>query len=67
MANPKKAVLDWFSNTESKEEVLAALEEEKSKSMNLLLNTGSMPKGDIHPADVKTLREVGEIKRDSGH
>ena len=26
---------------------------------NLLLNTGPLPDGSIHPEDVKTLKEVG--------
>ena len=32
---------------------------------NLLLNTGPLPDGSIHPEDVRTLREVGRrIRRD---
>ena len=32
---------------------------------NLLLNTGPLPNGKIHPEDVKALREVGKkIKRE---
>jgi len=30
---------------------------------NLLLNTGPLPDGSIHPDDVKTLREVGRRLR----
>jgi alpha-L-fucosidase len=40
------------------EQVLALLRDAKSKDMNLLLNTGPLPDGNIYPGDVKTLREV---------
>lgn len=32
----------------------------REKKANLLLNAGPLPDGSIHPADVKTLREVGK-------
>jgi alpha-L-fucosidase len=33
---------------------------------NLLLNTGPMPDGSIHPEDVTTLREVGRTITKNG-
>jgi alpha-L-fucosidase len=33
---------------------------------NLLLNTGPLPDGSIHPEDVRTLREVGRRIRAHG-
>ena len=35
------------------------LEKAREMGANLLLNTGPLPDGSIHPEDVKTLREVG--------
>ena len=40
-------------------EVLAMLDAAASQNCNLLLNTGPLPDGSIHPEDVATLREVG--------
>lgn len=41
------------------DQVMEMLERAKAMSANLLLNTGPLPDGSIHPDDVKTLREVG--------
>ena len=30
------------------------------QNCNLLLNTGPLPDGSIHPMDIKTLKEVGQ-------
>lgn len=40
-------------------EVMAMLERCKRYDANLLLNTGPLPDGSIHPADERTLLEVG--------
>ena len=44
-------------------EVLRMLEEADGLNANLLLNTGPLPDGSIHPEDVATLREVGKRLR----
>ncbi|WP_372757740.1 alpha-L-fucosidase [Mariniflexile sp.] len=50
-------------NHKTKEEVIAMLKKANSYPANLLLNTGPLPSGEMHPEDVKVLREVGkEIK-----
>ena len=41
------------------DDVMIMLSEAKKKNANLLLNTGPLPDGSIHPDDVKTLKEVG--------
>ena len=46
--------------------VIRALEEAEKLNANLLLNTGPLPDGSIHPEDVKTLREVGKRLRRKG-
>lgn len=43
------------------QEVLALLDDAKNRNMNLLLNTGPLPQGDIHAGDAAVLREVGRI------
>jgi alpha-L-fucosidase len=43
------------------EEVLGLVKDASDRDMNLLLNTGPLPDGSIHPKDVATLRKVGEI------
>jgi len=48
------------------EQVLPMLSSASTQSCNLLLNTGPMPDGSIHPEDVKTLNEVGEHIRKHG-
>ncbi|TWU51850.1 alpha-L-fucosidase [Rubripirellula reticaptiva] len=42
------------------EQVMAMLDNAKQMKANLLLNTGPMPDGSIHPEDVKTLKQVGK-------
>ncbi|MHC4123315.1 MAG: alpha-L-fucosidase [Planctomycetota bacterium] len=49
----------------SAEELMKKLEWVKSLNANLAINTGPMPDGSIHPEDVKTLREVGKLLRQS--
>ncbi len=41
------------------DQVMAMLERARAIPANLLLNSGPLPDGSIHPEDVKTLREVG--------
>jgi alpha-L-fucosidase len=48
------------------DEVLTMLARAASLPANLLLNTGPLPDGSIHPEDVKTLRAVGETIRQRG-
>lgn len=43
----------------SANQVMEMLERAKDMKANLLLNTGPLPDGSIHPDDVETLREVG--------
>ncbi len=45
------------------DQVMETLAGAKSMNANLLLNTGPLPDGSIHPDDVKTLREVGRRLR----
>jgi alpha-L-fucosidase len=47
-------------NHKSKEEVLEMLKKAAKYPANLLLNTGPLPSGEIHPEDVKTLRAAGK-------
>lgn len=42
------------------DKVMQKLSAAKEKKCNLLLNTGPLPDGEIHPEDIKTLREVGQ-------
>ena len=46
-------------------EVVKRLDAAWAAHCNLLMNTGPLPDGSIHPADVKTLREVGRRLRRS--
>ncbi len=46
--------------------VMSMLGEAAAQGCNLLLNTGPLPEGDIHPEDVATLREVGRRLRRDG-
>jgi len=48
------------------DDVITMLARAASLPANLLLNTGPLPDGSIHPEDVKTLRSVGEILRQRG-
>jgi alpha-L-fucosidase len=50
----------------SKEEVIDMLKKANGYPANLLLNTGPLPSGEIHPEDVKVLREVGKDLRTKG-
>lgn len=45
------------------DQVMAMLKKANDMSANLLLNTGPLPDGSIHPEDVKTLAEVGRRLR----
>ncbi len=45
--------------------VMEMLGHARKVNANLLLNTGPLPDGSIHPADVQTLREVGKRLRSS--
>ena len=45
------------------DEVVKRLEAAWASNCNLLMNTGPLPDGSIHPDDVKTLREVGRRLR----
>ena len=47
------------------DEVMELLAEAKAMPANLLLNTGPLPDGSIHPEDIKTLKEVGQRLRQS--
>jgi alpha-L-fucosidase len=48
------------------DEVWHMLAEAGRQNCNLLLNTGPMPDGSIHPEDVQTLRQVGQRIRQEG-
>ncbi len=50
----------------TKEEVIEMLKKANSYPANLLLNTGPLPSGEIHPEDVAVLRAVGKEIRDKG-
>lgn len=47
-------------------EVLRRLGYAFDQNCNLLMNTGPLPDGSIHPVDVKTLKEVGRRIREKG-
>ncbi len=47
----------------SPDAVMTMLRKAAAQKMNLLLNTGPLPEGGIHPEDVKTLQEVGKRLR----
>jgi len=44
-------------------DVIAILKSAREQNANLLLNTGPLPDGSIHPEDLATLREVGSTWR----
>ena len=50
-------------NHKTADQVMDMLKKAKGLGANLLLNTGPLPDGSIHPADVKTLQEVGRRLR----
>ena len=45
------------------DKVMKMLANAKKLNANLLLNTGPLPDGSIHPEDIKTLKEVGRRRR----
>ena len=47
------------------DEVMKMLDHAGKMPANLLLNTGPLPDGSIHPVDVKTLAEVGKRLREN--
>ncbi len=47
-------------------EVVKMLQRASKYPANLLLNTGPLPSGEMHPEDVKVLREVGQMIRTQG-
>jgi alpha-L-fucosidase len=53
-------------NHKTKEVVIDMLKRAHSYPANLLLNTGPLPSGEIHPEDVKVLQAVGEEIREKG-
>ena len=48
------------------DDVMAMRTNARAMGANLLLNTGPLPDGSIHPEDVKTLKEVGRRLRNKG-
>lgn len=50
----------------SPDQVMTMLGKAAGLNANLLLNTGPLPDGSIHPEDVATLKEVGRRLRSSG-
>jgi len=48
------------------DDVMAMRTNARTMGSNLLLNTGPLPDGSIHPEDVKTLKEVGRRLRNKG-
>ncbi len=42
------------------DQVMEMLAKAKTMNANLLLNTGPLPDGAIHPDDIRTLKEVGQ-------
>ncbi len=51
------------SEHKTSNQVMEMLKRAEEMDANLLLNTGPLPDGSIHPDDVKTLAEVGKLKR----
>jgi alpha-L-fucosidase len=45
------------------DQVMAMLDRAKGMQANLLLNTGPLPDGSIHPDDIKTLRDIGKRRQ----
>lgn len=60
---------NWFYNKtldgkhKNADDVMTILEKARQVGANLLLNTGPLPDGSIHPEDVEVLREVGRRLR----
>ncbi len=53
-------------NHKTKEDVIKMLKKAADYPANLLLNTGPLPSGQMHPEDVKVLREVGKLIKTQG-
>lgn len=53
-------------NHKTKEEVIKMLKRASEYPANLLLNTGPLPSGEMHPEDVAVLRQVGKEIREKG-
>ena len=53
----------WINDAEARhlnaDEVMGLLKKARAQGANLLLNTGPLGDGSVHPEDVKTLREAG--------
>jgi len=48
------------------DDIVEMLKHASQYPANLLLNTGPLPEGDIHPEDVKCFREIGNKIRETG-
>lgn len=53
-------------NHKTKDDVIKMLKKANAYPANLLLNTGPLPSGEMHPEDVKVLREVGKELKTKG-
>lgn len=53
-------------NHKTEKDVIKMLKKANTYPANLLLNTGPLPSGEIHPEDVKVLRAVGKKIRTEG-
>jgi len=51
---------------DTRDDVLRKLAAAATQNCNLLLNTGPLPDGSIHPVDAATLRQVGKYIRQTG-
>jgi alpha-L-fucosidase len=51
---------------DTRDDVLCKLAAAAEQNCNLLLNTGPLPDGSIHPGDAETLRQVGRYIRQNG-
>ncbi len=51
---------------DTRDDVLRKLAAAAEQDCNLLLNTGPLPDGSIHPGDAETLRQVGKYIRQNG-
>lgn len=51
---------------DTRDDVLRKLAAAAQQNCNLLLNTGPLPDGSIHPGDAETLRQVGRCIRHNG-
>jgi alpha-L-fucosidase len=56
-------VADDNGSHRTPDEVMQMLADAAAANCNLLLNTGPLPDGSIHPTDVETLRETGRRTR----